>query len=46
LNGGWKKYWIINEQGKKEEIQRSWFKIMFEYDIENLREEKINEILK
>jgi hypothetical protein len=46
LNGSWKKYWVVNEQGKKEEIQRAWFKIMFEYDIVNIRDEKINYILK
>ena len=46
LNGGWKKYWVVNEQGEKQEIQRAWFKIMFEYDIQNLRHEKINQIIK
>ena len=45
-NDGWRKYWVINEQDVKEEIQRAWFKIMFEYDIEKIRDEKINEILK
>ncbi len=46
LNGGWKKYWVVNEQGEKQEVQRAWFKIMFECDIQNLRQEKINQIIK
>lgn len=45
LNGGWCRYWVINEQGKKEEISRAEFKAIFETDIENLRNEKINNIL-
>ncbi len=39
-------YWVVNEQGKKEEISKAHFNAIFETDIENLREEKINEILK
>ena len=46
INGGWRRYWVVNEQGEKEQINRSWFKIMFECDIENIRDEKINEVLK
>ena len=46
LNGGWRRYWVVNEQGKKEEISKAHFNAIFETDIENLREEKINEILK
>jgi hypothetical protein len=45
LNGGWRRYWAVNEQCKKEEIHKAWFKIMFEYDIEKIRDEKINNIL-
>jgi hypothetical protein len=45
INRGWKRYWIVNEQGKKEEISKAEFNAIFETDIENLREEKINEIL-
>ena len=45
-NDGWRRYWVVNEQGEKEQINRSWFKVMFECDIENIRDEKINEVLK
>lgn len=46
LNGGWKKYWVINEKGVKEEIHKAYFNAIFETDIENLRDEKINQIIK
>jgi hypothetical protein len=46
INGGWRKYWVINEKGEKEEIHRAHFNAIFETDIENLREEKINQIIK
>jgi hypothetical protein len=46
LNGGWRRYWIVNEQGVKEEISKAHFNAIFETDIENLREEKINQIIK
>ena len=45
LNGSWRRYWAVNEQGEKEEITKAWFKIMFEHDIEKIRDEKINNIL-
>ncbi len=45
-NGGWRRYWVINEQGKKEEIHRNWFKIQFETDLDKLRDNKIKNILK
>jgi hypothetical protein len=46
INDGWRKYWVINEKGEKEEIHRSHMKAIFETDIERLRDNKINEILK
>jgi hypothetical protein len=46
INGGWRKYWVINEKGEKEEINRYHMKAIFETDIERLRDNKINEILK
>jgi hypothetical protein len=46
FNGGWKKYWVINEKGVKEEIHKAYFNAIFETDIENLRDEKINQIIK
>lgn len=45
INGGWRRYWVINEQGKKEEISKAEFKAIFETDIQNLRNEKIINIL-
>lgn len=46
LNGGWRRYWVINESGKKEEISKAHMNAIFEMDIDKLREGKINEILK
>lgn len=46
LNGGWRRYWVINEMGKKEEIPKAHMNAIFEKDIQNLRDSKINEILK
>ena len=42
----WSIRWIINEGGDKEDIGRSMFKIIFETDINELRDNKIKEILK
>jgi len=46
LNGGWKRYWVVNEMGKKEEISKAHMDAIFEMDIDKLRDGKINEILK
>jgi hypothetical protein len=46
LNSGWRRYWVVNEQGKKEEISKAHFNAIFETDIENLRDKKINQIIK
>lgn len=46
LNGGWKRYWVVNEKGEKEEISKAHMNAIFEMDIDKLREGKINEILK
>jgi hypothetical protein len=46
LNGGWRRYWIVNEQGKKFEISRTFIKSIFETDLVKLRDAKINEIIK
>jgi len=46
INGGWRKYWVINEKDEKEEIHRAHMNAIFETDIEKLRDNKINEILK
>lgn len=44
-NGGWRRYWVVNESGKKEEIGRVKMNILF-YKLEELRENLIDEILK
>lgn len=46
MNGGHRRYWIINESGEKEDIGRPMFNIIFETDINELRDNKIKEILK
>jgi hypothetical protein len=46
LNNGWRRYWVINEKGQKEEISKAQIRAIFEFDIQQLREEKIKEILK
>ena len=46
LNGGWKRYWVVNEMSEKEEISKAHMNAIFEMDIDKLRDGKINEILK
>lgn len=46
INGGWRRYWAVNEQGKKEEISRAHFKVIFETDTQQLRDRKIEDIIK
>ena len=46
VNGGWRKYWVINEQGVGEEISRAHFKIIFETDTQQLRDRKIEDLIK
>jgi hypothetical protein len=44
-NNGWRRYWIVNENGVREEIHRAHFNAIFETNIEILRDEKINQIM-
>ena len=46
INGGWRKYCIINELGEKEEISRPMFKVLFETDTYKLRDRKIEDLIK
>lgn len=46
LNGGWKRYWVVNEMYEKEEIPKAHMDDIFEMNIEELRDAKINDILK
>ena len=45
INGGWRKYWVVNEKGEKEKIPKAHMKVIFEFDIQQLREEKLKDIL-
>lgn len=44
LNDGWRRYWVINEQGRKEEISKSYMNVMF-YKPTELRDKRIDDIL-
>jgi hypothetical protein len=46
VNNGWRKYWLINEQGVGEEISRAHFRVIFETDTQQLRDRKIEDIIK
>lgn len=45
INGGWRRYWVVNELGKKEEISRAVMNAIFEYKTAELRDVKIDDIL-
>ena len=45
LNNGWRKYWVINELGIKKEITKNHMRVIFENDINTLRDEKIKQII-
>ena len=45
LNNGWRRYWVVNEKGIKEEIHKAHMKAIFEFDTQQLREEKLKDIL-
>jgi len=46
VNNGWRKYWVINEQGVGEEISRAHFRVIFETDTQQLRDRKIEDLIK
>jgi hypothetical protein len=46
VNGGWRKYWVVNEQGVGEEISRAHFRVIFETDTQQLRDRKIEDLIK
>lgn len=45
LNGGWRRYWVVNELGDKEEISKAYMNAVFQMDIDSIRDAKIDEIL-
>lgn len=46
LNGGYRRYWVIEENGNKIEIHKARMKLVFELDMDKVREKKIEQILK
>lgn len=46
INGGWRRYWVINESGVKEELSRARFRVIFETETQQLRDRKIEDLLK
>jgi len=44
-NNGWSRYWVVDESGKKEEINRSYMNAIFQLDIDEIRDQKIEQIL-
>ena len=46
INSGWRRYWVINEQGEKEEISKPMFRLLFETDTQQLRDRKIEDLIK
>ena len=46
VNGGWKRYWIIDHYGEKQELTRARFRAIFHYDdVVELRNNKLEKIL-
>jgi len=46
LNNGWRRYWVIGEDGKKREMPKVYMRALFIIDIDEMRDAKIDEILK
>jgi hypothetical protein len=47
VNGGWKRYWIVAEDGEIRELKRAGFRALFHYDdAAEIRNIKIERILK
>lgn len=46
INGRWRRYKVVNEQGSLEDIPKSHMNIIFEMNLVENRDIKINEILK
>jgi hypothetical protein len=45
VNGAWRRYWVVNELGEREQILKAEFKVIFETKVEELRDNKIDQIL-
>jgi hypothetical protein len=46
LNGGWRKYWVVKENGEKIQLSRAKMGLIFELDKVELRDIKISDLLK
>ncbi len=46
LNNGWKSYLVVDENGLKEKMSRVTFRAIFYTEIDDIRNETINDILK
>lgn len=46
LNGRWRTYKVTNEQGERKEVHSSYMKLIFDLDKTNIRDYKIEQILK
>ena len=46
LNDRWKSYFVTNEEGERQEVHSSYMKLIFDLDKSNIRNYKIEEILK
>jgi hypothetical protein len=44
LNGGWRRYWVMKEDGKKMQLSRAKMGSIFELDIAKLRDVKIDNL--
>lgn len=45
INGGWRRYWVVDESGKKSELSRGMMNIVFHIKIDEIRDQKIKDIL-
>lgn len=45
INGGWRRYWVVNELGEREEMVKAEFKVIFETKVDKIRDNKIDQIL-
>lgn len=45
INGGWRSYYVVNENGVKQQLSRAKFKLIFETNDQQLRDKKIEDIL-
>jgi uncharacterized protein (DUF2267 family) len=45
INGGWRNYFVVNENGVKQRLSRARFRAIFETCNQHLRDKKIEDIL-